>query len=85
LHPHALCFASPFHQFIAIEFSIAIFIETHRHVDEVFGAGTIHTWSWSWAWAWAWAIGGLCKARTSRCAEEDDSHEQLSHDELFLS
>jgi len=74
LHPESLCVASKFHEFVATEFPIAIFVKTHRHVDKVFGTGPIHPRPKS-AWAfgatratkatrWAlrpWTIGGLSK------------------------
>ena len=49
LESASLGFASHFHEFIAIEFPIAIFIVSHRHVDEVFGARAIHSGTRTWS------------------------------------
>jgi hypothetical protein len=37
-----LSLASKFHQFIATELSIPVFVKAHGHVDKVFGARPIH-------------------------------------------
>jgi len=74
LHAESLGFASHFHQFIAIEFTIAVFVKAHGHVDKVLGARPIHprpkaawttrsagTTKTTWGALGARAIGGLSK------------------------
>ena len=71
LHTESLGFASHFHQFIAIEFPIAVFVKAHGHVDKVLGARPIHSGGKTtratgatgatWRALRARAIGGLSK------------------------